>query len=67
MGQITIRGLRTSTEMSSRGSEEATGMGGTGLTTGQSTRRPLPLCLRCCWGEGKVATLRSKSSLQPPV
>jgi hypothetical protein len=22
-------------------------MGGTGLPTGQSTRRPLPLCLRC--------------------
>jgi hypothetical protein len=24
--------------------------GGTGLTTGQSTRRPLPLCLRCDQG-----------------
>jgi hypothetical protein len=29
------------------GSEEARDMGSTGLPMGQSTRRPLPLCLRC--------------------
>jgi hypothetical protein len=37
MDQNTIRG----------GSEEARDMGGTRLPTGQSTHRPLPLCLRC--------------------
>jgi hypothetical protein len=37
---------RTSMEMSSWGLEEARGMDGTGLSTGQLTRRPLPLCLR---------------------
>jgi hypothetical protein len=47
MGQITIRGPWTSTEMSSWGSEEARGMGSTRLPTGQSTRPPLPPCLRC--------------------
>jgi hypothetical protein len=46
MGQNTIRGLRTSMEMSSCGSKEARGMGGTGLLMGQSTRPPLPLYLR---------------------
>ena len=43
MGQIMIRGPSTSTKMSSWGSEEARGMAGTGLPTGQSTHRPLPL------------------------
>jgi hypothetical protein len=31
-------------------------MGGTGLPTGQSTRPPLPLCLRC--GQGAQARVQ---------
>jgi hypothetical protein len=38
---------RTLTEMSSCGSEEARGMDDTGLSTWQSTRRPLQLRLKC--------------------
>jgi hypothetical protein len=41
---------RTLREMCSFGSDEARGMGGTGLSTRQSSRRPLPLCLRCKQG-----------------
>jgi hypothetical protein len=50
-GQIMIWGSRTSTSMSSWGSEEARGMDITRLPMRQSSRPPLSLCLRCEQGE----------------